>query len=159
MTTVHPAAAHPPPPPPPPPPAGAGAPISVDRAAERSQALGRAALASAGIGTALLAGRAMGLHLPACPLRSLTGVPCPACGTTRLADALAHGRVGDAISADPIGVVLLAVIAVGAVVMGVSLLRDHPLPRALGTWGVIAVLVALAGVRWATTIVGGIPTL
>lgn len=133
--------------------------MGVDRAAERSQALGRAALASAGIGAALLAGRAVGLHLPACPMRSLTGVPCPACGTTRLADALAHGRVADAIAADPIGVALLAVIAVGAVAMVASLLRDRPLPRSIGTWGAIAVLVALAGARWVTTIVGGVPTL
>ena len=55
------------------------------------------------------------LHLAHCPLRDMTGVPCPTCGGTHTAVALAHGRWTDAFAANPL-------VAAGLVVFGIWLL-------------------------------------
>ena len=53
---------------------------------------------------------ATGVH-PAlvCPLRALTGVPCPLCGMTTSVEATLQGEPGAALAANPAG--LLAVVA------------------------------------------------
>ena len=50
----------------------------------------------------------------ACPLRSLTGVPCPLCGMTTSVEATLSGDVVGALAANPFG--LLAVV-IGALVL------------------------------------------
>jgi Protein of unknown function (DUF2752) len=54
-----------------------------------------------------------GVGLP-CPLRLLTGVPCPVCGLTTAAVELVRGHVGAALDANPLifGLAALAVAAV-----------------------------------------------
>jgi hypothetical protein len=52
---------------------------------------------------------ATGVHSPlACPLRTLTGVPCPLCGMTTSVEATLHGDLGAALAANPAGVVAVA---------------------------------------------------
>lgn len=131
--------------------------MTNDAQADRAHAFGRAGVTLAGLGGVLLAGRAVGIGGPPCPLRTLTGVPCPACGMTRLADALTHGDIGRALAADPIGVALLVTIAVLACLFLVARLRQRDPPGWTGAWAFVGVLSVLALARWADAIVGGLP--
>jgi hypothetical protein len=48
---------------------------------------------------------------PPCPLRTVTGVPCPFCGMTRGVTALVHGHVSDAFTYNP-GAFLVVAMAI-----------------------------------------------
>ena len=127
---------------------------------DRARQVGQSALAMVGMGTALIALRTVSIHLPACPFRAATGVPCPGCGMTRLADAVAHGRVGHAIGADAAGVAILAVLAVLAVTYLVRVIvqKDEP-PAWMRSPLLLGGLVALVAAHWITTIItGGLPS-
>lgn len=69
--------------------------------------VGRAAVAAAVV---VLLAAAHLRHRPAtvCPLRALTGVPCPFCGGTTAAVDLGRGRWADAVCASPLAVALVA---------------------------------------------------
>jgi len=43
-----------------------------------------------------------------CPLRTLTGVPCPFCGMTTSVEATVHLRFTDALAASPAGILAVA---------------------------------------------------
>lgn len=68
----------------------------------------------------------------ACPLRALTGVPCPLCGLTTSVVDSAHGDVHGALSANPAGL--------AAVVLAIVLLMARP------TGVVVPWIVAFAGI-------------
>jgi hypothetical protein len=55
----------------------------------------------------------------ACPLRALTGVPCPLCGLTTSVVATMQLHLGEALAANPVGV--LAVVAAAAALAGFAL--------------------------------------
>lgn len=126
----------------------------------RAHAMGQGALTLVGLGGVLLAGRAVGLHAPPCPFRTITGIPCPGCGMTRLADAVAHGHLERAISTDAAGVAVLAVLLVlGGVHLATVVLRHRPPPTWMRSLAVPAVLVGLLAAHWITTLVtGGLAT-
>ena len=42
-----------------------------------------------------------------CPLRTVTGIPCPFCGMTRACVAAMHGHIGASLAFNPAGVVVL----------------------------------------------------
>ena len=44
-----------------------------------------------------------------CPLRTLTGVPCPLCRMTTSVEATVHLHFGDAMAAAPAGILLVAI--------------------------------------------------
>ena len=79
------------------------------------------------------------VHPPvACPLRAMTGIPCPLCGMTRACVAAAHGHFGASLAFNPAGILLL----LGAIVLVIrpALLRRIRPPRWL--------LPVVLGVMW-----------
>jgi len=80
------------------------APVTFDLADTRGAAV---ALLAAGAALPLLPGHA-GLQ---CPLRTLTGVPCPLCGMTTSVEATLRAHPLSALAANPAGPVAVAVAA------------------------------------------------
>jgi Protein of unknown function (DUF2752) len=60
--------------------------------------------------------RGTGLALP-CPLRTLTGIPCPLCGMTTAATGLAAGDLGGVLAANPFVLVLAGLTLLMAMLM------------------------------------------
>jgi Protein of unknown function (DUF2752) len=78
-------------------------------------------------GAALIAGGAAlqlsPVHVPmACPLRTLTGIPCPLCGMTTSVEATVRLDLGTAVAAAPAGIALVAG-AVAVLVLRPSVIR------------------------------------
>ncbi|MBA3302867.1 MAG: DUF2752 domain-containing protein [Actinomycetota bacterium] len=84
-----------------------------------------------------------GLHA-LCPLREITGIPCPFCGGTTAASGLAGGEVGHALAANPFVAVLATVVLGVLALMAARAAGLAPPPRA---WDRTAQrrLVALVG--------------
>lgn len=82
-----------------------------------SPGAGRRALISLGLLLGLLLVARTVIHhqlpIPACPLRSLTSLPCPFCGSTRALAALAGGDPATALALNPF-VTLATLLAAGA---------------------------------------------
>ena len=66
-----------------------------------------------------------------CPLRTVTGIPCPMCGMTTAATSLVDGRLGDALAANPFVLVLVAATVAMVAVVAFRAARLLPPPRPL----------------------------
>ncbi len=92
-----------------------------------------------------------------CPFKSLTGIPCPSCGTGRAALALARLDPVHALVHYPLpALAWMAFIAVGLVV-GWRAGWHRPLPRIrrLPVWARVAIVVAVLA-NWAYSIATGV---
>ncbi|WP_308416642.1 DUF2752 domain-containing protein [Streptomyces sp. AJS327] len=98
-------------------------------------------------------------HYPACPVRSLLGLDCPACGGLRGAHALVHGEPLAALSANALAVLAFAGFALWCLVWLAGAVRGRPGPPSLGGAGRSrAWLVGVAGVAvLAFTVVRNLP--
>lgn len=105
--------------------------FTVGRAWTAPVTTGVAALA----GTAVLAvGNPNTTHVPLCPLRAITGLDCPLCGSLRAVHSLTRADLGAALDHN-----LLFTVSVPALVvfwavwlsrsLGCPLVADRPLPR------------------------------
>jgi hypothetical protein len=71
-----------------------------------------------------------------CPLRAMTGVPCPFCGMTRGVVDAVHGDVGGSLSMNPGALLLVA----AALVLVLGVVRGRvTFPR----WSLVAAIAAL----------------
>ncbi len=64
-----------------------------------------------------------------CTFRETTGVPCPGCGLTRVADRVAHFNVVGALHANPLGTVAAVGFALAVVLTVIHLVFGVPLPE------------------------------
>lgn len=74
--------------------------------------------------------------IPPCPLRTLTGIPCPLCGSTRGVIAAVHGQVGHALALNPASIAVLVLAVLLVVGWRVERIR-------VPVWGIVAVFALL----------------
>lgn len=90
--------------------------------------------------------------LPGCPLFLLTGIPCPSCGTTRAALALARFDPLAALALNPLAAAGWIALVAGGLVAGAAALGgcgvDEPSGRLPLGWRLAMVLAALANWAW-----------
>lgn len=88
-----------------------------------------AGVAVGGVGAVGVA-RGIDLPLPPCPLRALTGIPCPGCGAGRCVTALLEGDLGGALDANalvPLALLLVVWAGVAAMAGRLGLRLGDPL--------------------------------
>ncbi len=91
-----------------------------------------------------------GGHGLPCPLRTLTGVPCPFCGLTTATVAIAHGQWAAAASVSPFAYLIAALVVGTAPVLMLRAVGQRPPPRPWSaatrrrTGQVVACLVAMS---------------
>lgn len=98
------------------------------------------------------------LGMRPCSFHTLTGRPCPGCGVTTAFSRMAHGRVVDALIAQPFGVVLFLLTvtaALGLAAMAVSGRSCLPLAYHPRVPALIHALVVLWLAGWGFKIVYG----
>jgi hypothetical protein len=77
---------------------------------------------------------------PPCPFHYVTGFHCPGCGSLRAIHSLLHGRLGTAMSQNPLMVVSIPVV-------GIMLFRPGWSIRQWIPWTALAVLLAYGVIR------------
>lgn len=65
--------------------------------------------------------------LPACLFKSLSGMPCLTCGTTRAALALSRWQIGEALAANPLATTAWLGLVIGGLVAGLAALLGRSL--------------------------------
>lgn len=86
------------------------------------------AVATALVALSPLAPKLAGM-LPACPLKTLAGLPCPGCGSTRVALALSRIDLGSAVAVSPLATAAMVFLVAGGLVAGVLALAGIEVPE------------------------------
>ena len=88
-------------------------------------------------------------HYPTCPIRALTGLACPGCGSTRAMHALAHLDLGAAVGYNVLAVAALPVLALMWFRWTARRLGHGAPPRAAprAIWALAAVVVGFTVLR------------
>lgn len=96
--------------------------------------------------------------MPGCLFKQLAGIPCPSCGVTRSALALARFDLVHAFAAYPLQSLAWTFFVVGGLAAGALALAGRRLPtmpRRLPWWSV-ALVAAVVAANWAYSIHAGI---
>lgn len=72
-----------------------------------------------------------------CPLRTITGIPCPFCGMTRSVVAALHGNLPESLSFNPAGILVIALVVL--VLVNPAWFRRIRPP----TWALVAAFAVL----------------
>jgi len=96
--------------------------------------------------------------LPMCPLKSIAGLPCPGCGTTRAALALARFDLPAALAVNPLATVAWIGFIGGGFLAGAVALAGRPLREPSWKWSLPARLgiVAVVAANWLYLIWAGV---
>src|SRR4029453_6926401 len=98
------------------------------------------------------------LPFTVCLFKALTGLPCPACGSTRAVAHLAHADVAGALAMNPLTTVAAVVVAAWAVADAVLLSRgralDLEVESRLGNLMRVGFVAAVA-LNWAYLLLAG----
>ncbi len=102
-------------------------------------------------------GRFLTPVLPGCLFKSLSGIPCPLCGTMRSALALARFDLLGALTHYPLPTLAWIGLIGGGLVAGVLALGHRPLPRLprIPRWAMIAAAAAVV-LNWIYSIATGV---
>lgn len=65
--------------------------------------------------------------LPSCPIKTLSGLPCPTCGTTRAALALSHFDLTGSMAINPLAALVWLGLIVGGLIVGLRAVLNMPL--------------------------------
>jgi hypothetical protein len=110
----------------------------------------------------LVVGASLLIHaarLSFCPLKRLTGFPCPTCGSTRAFLSLARGNFATAWTFNPLAAVMFSLLGLYALTALTFWLTTRRIPVMLAsrkTWCRLAVgLLLLAIINWIFMIVRG----
>jgi hypothetical protein len=98
---------------------------------------------------------ALAPFVPACPFRTITGIPCPTCGTTHAVLALLNGRLGDAFAASPLAALAGIGFVAGGLLAPMWATFNWPVPDVptpLPRWARAAIVATLLA-GWAYLIV------
>lgn len=138
------------------------APPTADRRQSERNVRIAAGLGLGAVAAAFLISPALSTSGPTlCPVRLVTGLPCPGCGLTRSWTAAAHGQFSDAFAYNFFGPISLAATMVFVALAGVLLARRRSvagLARAVKhpvLWAVIALWIAYGIARVVDQVVGG----
>lgn len=114
----------------------------LTRPITRPLATGLAVLAAAGY-VALVDPGEPG-HYPTCPLKALTGLSCPGCGTLRAVHALAHGDLAGAVAHNVLAVVALPVLVAAWVAWTRRAVTGRPRTWVVPVWAIRVLIAVLA---------------
>jgi len=100
---------------------------------------------------------ALAPHLRSCTFRTLTGVPCPTCGTTRSALAMLDLDLVAAFQVNPLAALIGATFIVGGAAALVWLVCRWPMPSLGFEWNRwwTAAVVGIIAINWVYLIVTG----
>ncbi len=102
-------------------------------------------------------GPAFASQLWHCPFKTLTGFPCPSCGTTRAALALARFDFWGALVSYPLPTIAWLLFLLGGLGAGWLAWQNRPLPQLppLSGWTKFAIIAAILA-NWAYAIATGV---
>jgi len=93
---------------------------------------------------------ALAPHLRPCIFRTLTGLPCPTCGTTRAAVAFLHGDLVSAFVSNPLATLIGILFIAGAPIAALWVVSDGSgveVPQK-PPWWLRWILVGVIAVNW-----------